>query len=184
MAARGYRVRALYVFLLNALLGTGMNEELGSNNFPRFEVFGFRLPHKVKAGDDLAKLIVNTALAEGVAIENGDVIVITSKVLLKALGKTFRLRKVKPSLAARIISRITGKDPREVELILRASEDIVAVVPLRGIRLNLLSKIAEDINEALNLLEKIPSLLVVVTKQGLIALDGGLITPTCRRVRP
>ena len=151
-----------------------MSAEPSGGGAPRIEIIGLRLPREIKPGDDLAKLIVDAASREGVGIRDGDVIVVTSKVALKALGRMFRVDEIKPSLAARMISRLTGKDAREVELVLMASRDIVAVVPFRGVEQRVLHRITRDVNEALKLFRKIPAILVVVTRQGLIALDGGV----------
>ncbi len=144
-----------------------------SSSVERIEVIGLKLP-EVKVGDNLAKLIVETAFDSGVGIRDGDVIVVTSKVVLKSRGLVFKLSDIKPSLASRIIAKLTGKDPREVELILMASKDIVALVPFRGSRRELISRITRDYESALKLFEEIPALLVVVTRQGLIAFDGGV----------
>lgn len=139
----------------------------------RYEVIGLTLP-EIRPGDDLARLIVDSARESGVGVRDGDVIVVTSKAVMKAKGILFRVDEVRPSLASRLISRVTGKDPREVELVLAASRDIVAVIPLGGVRGDLLSRITRDPDAARRLLGEIPSLLVVVTRQGLIALDGGV----------
>ena len=139
----------------------------------RVEIIGLELP-EVREGDDLAGLIVEAARRSASGLKDGDVVVVTSKVVLKARGLVFRLDEVKPSVAARVIARLTGKSPVEVELILRASKEIVAVIPFRGMRRDLLSRVASDPRAAEELLRKIPALLVVVTRQGLIALDGGV----------
>ncbi|GAB6148716.1 coenzyme F420-0:L-glutamate ligase [Stetteria hydrogenophila] len=139
----------------------------------RLEVIGLVLP-EIRPGDDLARLIVEAASGQGVGVRDGDVIVVTSKALLKARGLMYRLSDVKPSLAARLIARLTGKDPREVELILSASRDILAVLPLKRLGGRVLPRLTRDPGEAARLLERIPSMLVVVTRQGLIALDGGV----------
>ena len=136
-------------------------------------MYALKLP-EIKPGSDLAKLIVNTAKESGIGIKNGDIIVVTSKALLKALGATYRLKEVKPSLAARLIARITGKNPVEVELILRAAVDVVAVVDVKGLMGGHIDRISADKEAALKLVNEVPSLIVVTTRQGLMALDGGV----------
>jgi coenzyme F420-0:L-glutamate ligase/coenzyme F420-1:gamma-L-glutamate ligase len=142
------------------------------NNVPRFEVIGLRLP-EVKPGDDVARLIVEASQKFAGGLRDGDVVVVTSKLVLKARGLMYKLSEVKPSLAARLIARLTGKNPVEVELILRASKDVIAVVDIRGLR-RFFDKIAADRRAAEEVLSRIPSLIFVVTRQELIAMDGGV----------
>lgn len=145
---------------------------MDGGDVPRLEIVGLRLP-EIKPGDDLARLIVDAAERFAGGLRDGDVIVVTSKLVLKARGLMYRLSDVKPSLAARLIARVTGKDPVEVELILRASRGVVAVADVRGLE-RFLPLIASDVDAARRLLERIPSIMFVVTRQGLIAMDGGV----------
>jgi coenzyme F420-0:L-glutamate ligase/coenzyme F420-1:gamma-L-glutamate ligase len=62
------------------------------------------------------------ALAEaGLAVADGDVVVVTSKVLSRAEGRFVELPRVEPSPRAVELAREVGKDARAVELILRDS---------------------------------------------------------------
>ena len=134
---------------------------------------GLRLP-EVWVGTDLAELIVKAAEERCSGLKDGDVVVITSKVVLKAKGMVFKLDEVKPSLAAKAIAALTGKNPKEVELVLRAAEDVIAVLKMRKPRREFLKRISPDPEAAEELFKQIPALLVVRTRQGLIALDGGV----------
>lgn len=82
----------------------------------------------VKEGDDLAALIVSAAERQGVKIEDGDVIVVSHKVVSKAEGALAKLKDVKPSPFALKLARLVDKDPRIVEVILRDSKRIVRMV--------------------------------------------------------
>jgi coenzyme F420-0:L-glutamate ligase/coenzyme F420-1:gamma-L-glutamate ligase len=53
------------------------------------------------------------------------VIVVAQTVVSKAEGRVVDLRKIKPSPSAEAIARKLDKDPREVEVILQQSEEIV-----------------------------------------------------------
>ena len=139
---------------------------------PRYEVIGLRLP-EVRPGDDLAGLIIGSARRECGGLRDGDVVVVTSKLVMKAKGYLVRLSDVRPSLAARLLSWLTGKNPVEVELVLRASRDLVAVVDVRALA-SVLERLSEDPVKARELVESISSLFFVVTRQGLIAMDGGV----------
>ena len=83
----------------------------------------------VKAGDNLADLVVNTAKKNGVEIENGDIVVIAQKIVSKAEGRVIRLSQVKPSEKAKELAEITKKDPRFVELILKETKSVVKASP-------------------------------------------------------
>ncbi|RMF88772.1 MAG: coenzyme F420-0:L-glutamate ligase [Methanobacteriota archaeon] len=89
------------------------------------EAIGLTLPI-VREGDDLAGLILRAATEEGLAIEDGDILVVTEKILAKAQGRVVRLDSVTPSEEARALARKTGKDPRLVELILSESREVLA----------------------------------------------------------
>ncbi len=79
---------------------------------------------EVRPGDDLAALIVGAA-GEEPGIRDGDVVVVTQKVVSKAEGRLVSLDAVDPSTEALRLAAETEKDPRLVELILRESVRIV-----------------------------------------------------------
>ncbi|RPJ01988.1 MAG: coenzyme F420-0:L-glutamate ligase [Chloroflexi bacterium] len=81
------------------------------------------IPH-VQPGDDPARLIISGLHAAHLALESGDLLVITSKLVSKAEGRFVDLRTVTPSARAEDVGRHTNKDPRLVELILRESTHI------------------------------------------------------------
>jgi coenzyme F420-0:L-glutamate ligase/coenzyme F420-1:gamma-L-glutamate ligase len=94
----------------------------------------------VKAGDDLARLIVSAAKNNDVEIEDGDVVVVAQKIVSKAEGCVVRLGTVEPSEKALKIAEKTGRNPKLVELVLReskrflkTSEEIIIVEDQRGI---------------------------------------------------
>jgi coenzyme F420-0:L-glutamate ligase/coenzyme F420-1:gamma-L-glutamate ligase len=80
---------------------------------------------KIKPGDDLPKLIVEVFRKGGVILKDGDVIAVAQTVVSKAEGRIVDLRKINPSPRARAMAQKLNKDPREVEVILRESEEIV-----------------------------------------------------------
>jgi coenzyme F420-0:L-glutamate ligase/coenzyme F420-1:gamma-L-glutamate ligase len=80
---------------------------------------------EVRPGDDLAALILEAARGQGVDIEDGDVLVVTQKIVSKAEGRLVDLRQVEPSPEAQEMAGRTGKDTRLLEVILRESRRIV-----------------------------------------------------------
>ncbi len=101
----------------------------------------------IGARDDLANMIVEAAARISVPIEDGDVLVVAQKVVSKAEGRVVQLKDVKPSRKAKEVAKITRKDPRFVELVLRETKRLVKA-----------SKEA----------------LIVETKQGIICLNAGI----------
>jgi coenzyme F420-0:L-glutamate ligase/coenzyme F420-1:gamma-L-glutamate ligase len=63
------------------------------------------------------------------AWRDGDIVVVTSKVVSKAEGRLVRLSEVSPDEEAGHIAAQCGKDPREVALILRESAAVSRVAP-------------------------------------------------------
>ena len=78
----------------------------------------------VSAGSDLTAVLL-TAL-EDIAPKEGDLLVLTHKVLSKANGLTISLSDVRPSVQAEALSRTTGKDPRLMEVILENCNTVYA----------------------------------------------------------
>ena len=79
----------------------------------------------IKPGDDLGELIVRAAREQGINLENGDVVVVAQSVVSKSEGRVVDLREIKPSQRALNLAKQLGKDPREVEVILREAKEIV-----------------------------------------------------------
>ncbi len=80
---------------------------------------------EIRPGDDLGSLIVRAAEEQGVGIRDGDIVVVTQKVISKAEGRLISLDEVEPSDFAEEISRGTERDPRHTEVILRESSRII-----------------------------------------------------------
>lgn len=79
----------------------------------------------IKRGDDIGELIVHAAEKNGPSIEDGDVIVVAQSIVSKVEGNVVDLRTVRPSLLAQRLAERLDKDPREVEVILGQSKEIV-----------------------------------------------------------
>jgi len=82
----------------------------------------------VDKGDDLAALIVNAAKWQGTPIRNGDIVVVTSKVVSKSEGRVFKLQDIKTSTMAEIVAEETGKAPQHVQAILGEAKRIIRLV--------------------------------------------------------
>lgn len=80
---------------------------------------------EVHPGDDVAAQILDAAKAQGLAFEDGDVVVVTQKVVSKAEGRIVVLDDVEPGAFAEQIAELWEKDARVVETVLRESARIV-----------------------------------------------------------
>ena len=89
------------------------------------QLIAFRGIPLVREGDDLAGIILKAADAQGVELEDGDVVVVAQSVVSKSEGNVIDLREVKPSELAQRLAERLGKDARELEVILRESKEIV-----------------------------------------------------------
>jgi len=112
-----------------------------------FAVFALDNFPLIKPGDNIARIVVDTAGKNGLKIEDGDVIVVAQKIFSKAEKRVIRLRDVVPSKKAEEIARATGKSPKFVELVLREAKNVV--------------KASREI-------------LIVEDKRGLICINAGI----------
>lgn len=83
----------------------------------------------IKAGDDLPSLIVQALARAAITLQDGDALVVTSKIVSKAEGRIVTLSDVTPGEDAVRVAEATLKDPRIVELILRESQAISRSAP-------------------------------------------------------
>ncbi len=78
----------------------------------------------VESGDDLFDLVATSLLRNEVALADGDVLVIASKIVSRAEGCFVDLSTITPTATATHLAEEVEKDPRLVELILRESQSI------------------------------------------------------------
>ena len=83
----------------------------------------------IRAGDDLAGILGEALAVAGMRPRQGDVLVVTHKVVSKAEGRTVALADVRPSARARALAAATGKDPALVEVILSESREVLRCRP-------------------------------------------------------
>ena len=92
---------------------------------PEIRAVGIEGLPEVQAGDDLAGQIIDAAAAQGTPIEDGDVVVVTQKIVSKAEGRVVTIDDVEASPLALAITEGHRRDPRHTEMILRESRRIV-----------------------------------------------------------
>lgn len=91
---------------------------IGLENFPLINV-----------GDDLAKIIVETAAKNNVQIDNGDIIVVSQKIVSKAEGRVVKVGQINISEEAVRVAEKVQRDPKLIELVLRETSRIIKVSP-------------------------------------------------------
>lgn len=83
----------------------------------------------VEPGDDLGRMLADSLRDNGLQLTPGDVLVIAQKVVSKAEGRYVRLAEVAASPEAIALATQAEKDPRQVELILAESREVMRVRP-------------------------------------------------------
>jgi coenzyme F420-0:L-glutamate ligase/coenzyme F420-1:gamma-L-glutamate ligase len=81
----------------------------------------------IRQGDDLADILVDGLQRSNIELADGDILVVTSKIVSKAEGRMVDLATVTPSERAQELARQADKDPRVVELLLQESAEILRV---------------------------------------------------------
>lgn len=83
----------------------------------------------VEPGDDLVRLIVDALGVNKLTLEAGDVLVVAQKIISKAENRYVRLADVSVGAEAMELAARAHKDPRQVQLILQESREVVRVRP-------------------------------------------------------
>ena len=92
---------------------------------PAIQLFPLDGIPEVSPGDDLGSLITAALGAAGIGLTDDDVLVVTQKVVSKAEGRLVDLASVEPGEKAREWATRWARDPRQVELVLRESAEVV-----------------------------------------------------------
>ncbi len=110
--------------------GAATQSSLGALQRPMIAIHPLAGMPEISAGDDLAGLLRQALEAAGLwPVQDGDVVVVTQKILSKAEGRMVDLDEVEPSVEALELASRTHKDPRLVELVRRESSAVVRAVP-------------------------------------------------------
>ena len=92
---------------------------------PGLQIFGIPGLPEITSDSDLPTAIVTAAAAANTPLESGDVLVVTSKIVSKAEGRTVELAKVEVSPFAQQYAERWEKEPAIVELVLREAKRVV-----------------------------------------------------------
>jgi coenzyme F420-0:L-glutamate ligase/coenzyme F420-1:gamma-L-glutamate ligase len=80
---------------------------------------------EVRPNDDLVGLLQDGLAADGERLTDGDVLVVAQKVVSKSEGRLVRLVDVVPSERALAMAEESGKDARQLEVVLRETKQII-----------------------------------------------------------
>ncbi|MDQ2715578.1 MAG: coenzyme F420-0:L-glutamate ligase [Chloroflexota bacterium] len=80
---------------------------------------------EITPGSDLGSIIYEGLQADHLALQQGDILVVTQKIVSKAEGQLVDLAEVTPSEFARMAAEQGKKDAQHMEVVLRESQRIV-----------------------------------------------------------
>ena len=83
----------------------------------------------VEPGQNVGQLIAASLQHNGLVLLSGDVLVVAQKIISKAENRYVRLADVVPGPKAIKLAEEADKDPRQMELVLRESREVVRVRP-------------------------------------------------------
>ncbi len=101
----------------------------------------------VTAGDDLVDILINSLKKSQIRLKNGDVLVVTQKIVSKSEGRLVNLSTVKVTDEARLVAAEVEKRPELVQLILEESNEV---------------------------LRKRPGTIIVETRSGFVCANAGI----------
>jgi len=141
----------------------------------KIEILGLQTIPQIKQGDNLAQIIADAAKTELGGLKEKDIIILTSKIVSKALGLTRKLSEVTAGKKALYISKKTGKDPRWVQAILDTDHEILAILPLKGAVRQQIMAASKDTHCSDQLIEHEHALFITKSKSGSIhTCDAGI----------
>ncbi len=92
---------------------------------PKLEIIPVTGLPIIEKGVDVGEIIVKAVKDMGESFIDGDILVIAHSIVSRAEGMSISLKEVVPSAFAQKIAEATGKDPRQVEVILQNCRKIV-----------------------------------------------------------
>ncbi|HEW94413.1 MAG TPA: hypothetical protein ENF47_06890 [Thermoprotei archaeon] len=140
----------------------------------RVKYIGVKLPI-IEPGVDLPKIILDSIHESGEVLREGDILVITLKIVSKYLGLLKDISRIEPSREALRLSKKTGLDARYLELLIRESDEIVFAIPFS--KLVNIDHFARNFGysykDAVNAIKKYPTLFITL-RDGHIWSDSGI----------
>jgi coenzyme F420-0:L-glutamate ligase/coenzyme F420-1:gamma-L-glutamate ligase len=89
------------------------------------QITPIRISNEIVLHNDLSVIILDAIDRSQTEIQNGDILVVTHKIVSKAEGRVVNLDNIKPSTKAIAMAKEHNKDSRIMELILKESSQIL-----------------------------------------------------------
>jgi len=141
----------------------------------KIEVLGLQTIPEIKEGDNLPEIIRVAAEHEIGGLRDKDILVLTSKIVSKAAGRTRKMADVVPGKKALAISQKTGKDAKWLQMIFDEGHEILAIIPLKGLIEQHITKASKDSRCSAELVEHEQALCITRGKDGRInTCDAGI----------
>lgn len=80
---------------------------------------------EITAQADLGLLLYEALQAQALTLRQGDILVVTQKIVSKAEGRLVKLAEIEPSLFARVVAQSSPKSAQYIEVVLRESRRVV-----------------------------------------------------------
>lgn len=138
-------------------------------------MLGLQSIPEIKEGDNLPDIIVKASNLEIGGLHDKDILVLTSKIVSKAAGRTRKMADVVPGRKALAISQKTGKDAKWLQMIFDEGDEILAIVPLKGLIQQHIINASKDSQRSRELVEHEQALCITRGKDGRIhTCDAGI----------
>ncbi len=95
---------------------------------PRIEVIPITGIGEIRQGDSISEVVLEACRKISLSLQNGDVLVVTHKIISKAEGRILNLDDIIPSKFATKAGKHIQKDPRQVEVIFSETRRLVKMV--------------------------------------------------------
>jgi coenzyme F420-0:L-glutamate ligase/coenzyme F420-1:gamma-L-glutamate ligase len=89
------------------------------------QITPIQISNEILLHNDLGVIILEAIDRSQIEVQNGDILVVTHKIVSKAEGRIVELDSIKPSTKAISMAKEHDKDPRIMELILKESSQIL-----------------------------------------------------------
>ncbi len=141
----------------------------------KIEILSLHTIPEVKQGDNLAEIIVRASYEEIGGLQEKDIIVLTSKIVSKAIGRLRKYSEVTPGKKALAISKRTGKDAKWLQMIFDEGHKILVIIPLKGVLERHIMRTCQDTECSQELIEHEQALCITKGKDGRIhTCDAGI----------
>ncbi len=141
----------------------------------KIEILGLQTIPEIKEGDNLAEIIVKACNEEISGFQEKDIIVLTSKIVSKAIGRLRKFSEVTPSKKALAISARTGKDAKWLQMIFDEGHKILAIIPLKGVLERHILRTCKDTGISQELIDHEQAVCITQGRDGRIhTCDAGI----------